>query len=48
MTFDGNRTAIVIVAVLCVTGLLALAMWLGVDLSWVPGLLKGLIGNGSQ
>ena len=28
-----------IVFLLCVAGLLALAMWLGLDLSWVPRLL---------
>ena len=30
-----------IVLIVCAAGLLALALWLGVDLRWLPGLLGG-------
>lgn len=30
-----------IALLVCVAVLLGLALWLGVDLSWVPGLLAG-------
>lgn len=34
-----GRAVVLVVLVLAVAGLLALAMWLGYDLGWLPGLL---------
>lgn len=34
-----GRMWVVIVLALAVTGLLAMAMWLGYDLTWIPRLL---------
>lgn len=45
MDWIKSNQAIAVAIILCVTGLLALAMWLGLDLSWVPGLLGKLIGG---
>ncbi len=39
-----GRAIVVCVLGLAVAGLLAMAMWLGYDLSWLPGLLSQ--GNG--
>ena len=41
-----GRMAVIIVLVLAVAGLLALAMWLGYDLSWLPGLLSQAVEGG--
>lgn len=35
-----GRAAVLLVLILAVAGLLALAMWLRYDLSWLPGLLS--------
>ena len=35
-----GRAAIIIVLILAVTGLLAMAMWLGYRLDWIPSLLE--------
>lgn len=34
-----GRAVVLVVLLLAVAGLLAMAMWLRYDLSWVPGLL---------
>lgn len=34
-----GRAVVLVVLMLAVAGLLAMAMWLKYDLSWVPGLL---------
>ena len=34
-----GRAVVLVVLMLAVAGLLAMAMWLRYDLSWVPGLL---------
>lgn len=39
-----NQT-LAIVLVVCITVLLALAMWFGLDLSWIPGLLAKWAGG---
>lgn len=39
-----NNSTVTIVVIVCVTGLLALAMWLELDLSWLPDLLKRVTG----
>lgn len=45
MDWIKSNQAIAVALILCATGLLAMAMWLGLDLSWVPGLLGKLIGG---
>jgi len=39
-----NNSTVAIVVIVCVSALLALAMWLGLDLSWLPDLLKRVTG----
>jgi hypothetical protein len=41
--FRDNPT-IAVVIVVCVTLLLALAMWLGLDMSWLPKLIDKVTG----
>jgi len=41
-----SNQALAIVVVVVVGVLLGLAMWLGLDLSWVPGLLGRLVAGG--
>lgn len=41
-----GRATVIIVLVLAVAGLLGLAMWLGYDLSWLPGLLGQAVEGG--
>ena len=36
----GGRAAVLVVLVLACAGVLALAMWLGYNLDWIPGLLN--------
>ena len=36
-----GKTVVSVVLLLAVAGLLALAMWLGYNLDWLPGLLSG-------
>lgn len=38
-----GRAAVLIVLILAVAGCLALAMWLGYRLDWLPNLLTGLL-----
>lgn len=38
-----GRAAVLIVLILAVAGCLALAMWLGYRLDWLPDLLTGLL-----
>lgn len=39
-TLSGKgKTIVAVVVVLAFTGLLALAMWLGYNLDWIPGVL---------
>lgn len=45
MNWIKTNQTIALAVILCATGLLAMAMWLGLDLSWVPGLLGKLIGG---
>lgn len=45
MDFSKNQTVILLVLIGAVATLLALAMWFGLDLSWVPGLIEGLVKN---
>lgn len=40
-----GRAAVLIVLALAVTGLIALAMWLRYDLSWLPDLLGRAVGG---
>jgi hypothetical protein len=40
-----GRAVVLVVLMLAVAGLLAMAMWLKYDLSWIPGLL-GAQGQG--
>lgn len=42
--FERNQLILVVIVV-CVTILLLAAMKFGLDLSWVPGLLAGLLGG---
>lgn len=41
-----GRAAVVGILVLAIAGLLAMAMWLRYDLSWLPGLLGQAIDGG--
>ena len=36
-----GKTVVAVVLLLAVAGLLGLAMWLGYNLDWLPGLLSG-------
>jgi hypothetical protein len=38
-----GRAAVLIVLILAITGLLAVAMWLGYRLDWIPSLLDKAI-----
>lgn len=40
-----ENQGLAITVVVGVVALLALAMWLGLDLSWVPGLLMKMVGG---
>lgn len=41
-----GRAVVLVVLLLAVAGLLAMAMWLGYDLSWVPPIIGGAVGGG--
>ncbi len=36
-----GKTVVAVVILLAVAGLLALAMWLGYNLDWLPGIVSG-------
>lgn len=38
-----GRAAVLVVLILAVAGLLAMAMWLGYNLDWLPGLLGSAV-----
>lgn len=38
-----GRAVVLVVLILAATGLLAMAMWLGYRLDWVPGLLGQMV-----
>lgn len=40
-----NNSTVTIVVIVCATVLIGLAMYFGLDLSWIPGLLGGVIGS---
>ena len=40
-----GRAVVVCVLALAVAGLLAMAMWLGYDLSWLPPIIGGAVGG---
>lgn len=44
LNFERNQMILVVIVV-CVTILLLAAMNFGLDLSWIPGLLAGLLGS---
>lgn len=41
-----GRAVILVILILAVAGLLALAMWLGYNLDWLPGLLGQAVEGG--
>lgn len=40
-----GRTAVLVVLIVVAAGLLAYAMYLGLDLTWLPGILAELVGG---
>ena len=40
-----GRASVLIVLALAATGLIALAMWLRYDLSWLPPIIGGAVGG---
>lgn len=42
---ENNRTIIVVTVIVLSAALLAMAMWLRYDLSWLPDFLGGLVGS---
>lgn len=40
-----GKTAVLVVLILAITGLLAMAMWLGYQLDWLPDLLGRAVGG---
>ena len=40
-----GKTAVLVVLILAITGLLAMAMWLGYRLDWLPDLLGRAVGG---
>ena len=40
-----GKTAVLVVLILAITGLLAMAMWLGYRLDWLPGIIGQVVGQ---
>ena len=40
-----GKTAVLVVLILAITGLLAMAMWLGYQLDWLPGIIGQVVGQ---
>ena len=38
-----GKTAVLVVLILAITGLLAMAMWLGYRLDWLPGIIGQVV-----
>lgn len=43
---SSGRAVVLVVLILAIAGLLAMAMWLGYRMDWLPPLLGQMVGNG--
>ena len=40
-----GKTVVLVVLILAITGLLVMAMWLGYQLDWLPGIIGQVVGQ---
>lgn len=43
-TWVKDNQLVVMLVILCVTVLILAAMWFGLDLSWIPGIITKIVG----